>query len=383
MSTAKEQSDGFLEVHLPGASPAMRQLRSDIIRLNRWHRLAAGRVHCTLITGETGTGKGRLAKLIVQHNEWDAQGGDDVPTAAALASAAANLAPVLLTAVPDQLAESELFGHVAGSFTDAKKDRKGVFGDDNIQNVLLDEIGDCSLALQGKLLQVIEDGSFRRLGDAPSNVLKAHARVVLATRHDPAALVAAGRLREDLFWRIIPFRLRLPSLRERTDEIQWLINKMVNEHTSGLHLRALQLPDDPMTLIRPGDVEFAERYQWPGNLRQLSDVLLSFLITAGELKLEEVVARTMHSDAPAVEKLTLRAEIESRLRGVLDGKRPPYGKIGALWKQLRAEVGAALYDVYRAGTVTAEDFCRIFADQDIKDIRSQLSRYRARRSKGQ
>src|SRR5262249_36776062 len=114
MSTVSDDSDNFLETHLPGTSPAMQQLRAQILKLNRWHRLATGRVHCALITGETGTGKGRLAKLVVQHSAWDAQSrdGNDVPSAAALGTATANLAAVLLTAVPDQLAESELFGHV-------------------------------------------------------------------------------------------------------------------------------------------------------------------------------------------------------------------------------------------------------------------------------
>jgi DNA-binding NtrC family response regulator len=369
---ADAKTDEFLDTHFPGSSPAVQALKASLFDLDRWQRLAPGKVHCVLITGETGVGKYRLAKLLVQHTEWTRQPGD-VPTPEALAAATANLVRVLLTAVPDTLAESELFGHVKGAFTGAHADKSGVFGAKNVLNVLLDEIGDASLALQGKLLEVIEDGTFRRLGDDPSEVKKTQARILVATRENLEELVAEQKFREDLYWRVMPFRLHLPPLRERTEEIPELLRRMIGEHIKGLPLQALDLPERPS--LSDADMDFARNYAWPGNLRQMSDALLNWLIGGCRDSFQNIVTLSIPTPTHGISGIA--AELRNRLQAVLSGKRRPYETVGALWQELVRDAKACLYRSYRRKEISAEELQQLFSEQTIKNIRSELSGYRS------
>jgi DNA-binding NtrC family response regulator len=368
---ADAKTDEFLDRHYPGHSRAVQALKSNLFDLNRWQRLAPGKVHCVLITGETGVGKYRLAKLLVQHTEWTRQPGY-VLSPEALGAATANLVRVLLTAVPDTLAESELFGHVKGAFTGAHKDKPGFFGSENVQNVLLDEIGDASLALQGKLLEVIEDGTFRRVGDDPSVFNKTQARILVATRENLEELVAEKKFREDLYWRVIPFRLHLPPLRERAEEIPELLIRMIDEHVNDLPLTALDLPEKP--LLTNSDIEFAQGYAWPGNLRQMSDALLSWLIGGCRGRFEDIV--TCIPPPGRGNSRGIAAELRSRLRAVLSGERQGYQTVGELWQELVRDGKQCLYRSYKQKEFTAEELQLLFTGQAIKNIRSELSGYR-------
>lgn len=370
---ADAKTDEFLDKHFPGSSAAIQTLKATLFDLNRWQRLAAGKVHCVLITGETGVGKYRLAKLLVQHTEWTRQPGD-VPSPEALAAATANMVRVLLTAVPDTLAESELFGHVRGAFTGAHREKPGVFGSENVQNVLLDEIGDASLALQGKLLEVIEDGTFRRVGDDPSAVQKTQARILVATRENLEDLVAEEKFREDLYWRVMPFRLHLPPLRERTEEIPELLRRMIDEHVKGLPLEALDLPEKPA--LTNGDIEFARGYAWPGNLRQMSDAVLSWLIGGCLGRFEDIVTLCVPLPNRGMSR-GIAAEVRNRLQAVLSGKRQGYQTVGELWQELVRDGKRCLYRSYKQKEFTAEELQQLFTEQAIKNIRSELSGYRS------
>jgi DNA-binding NtrC family response regulator len=364
-------TDDFLDKHLPGDSKAVTDLRRGIFRHNLWHRQASGRVHCTLITGETGTGKYRLSKLLVQHAAWSRQGGGDIPAPEALSQAAANLARVLLTAIPDTLAEAILFGHTKGAFTGADRDRVGVFGDDEIENILLDEVGDASPALQGKLLEVIEDRTFHKLGTKPSEVLKTDARILLATRADLHRLVREGKFREDLYWRIMPFRLHLPAVRDRADEIPVLMTRMLAEHIRGLNMGALGLPGTPA--LQPADREFAQAYSWPGNLRQMSDALLAWLVAGTRASLREIVESGpqgfIGDSGPTVGEI-----VQTRLEDIVAKRRDPYAKLGECWKEIEREVKEALYRCcVEKGLFDGEQLKFMFNDQKIENIRSALS----------
>lgn len=376
MDNLSTDTDEFLDNFLPGTSPAMRQLRAKIICFNRWHRLAAGRIRCVLVTGKSGVGKERLVKLAIQHSSWESQARDgyDVRSVEAWANAAVSFAPVLCTAVVDQLAEAELFGYVPGAFTGAKKDgHPGIFGDDGVKNVLLDEIGDAPLPLQGKLLRIIQEGTFRRVGDLPSNEQRTNARIFAAT-HKDLALVSSGRFREDLYWRIIPFRLHLPCLHERREEIPALIDRILKEHTAHLPLKYLGLPDQPKLL--PEEEEFARAYDWPGNVRQLADVLKIWLVTGGRLRLRDIIADM--PDPRARGTPLVPSIVKARLLAVLQNQHEPYGTIGAFLDELAKEEKAALHDLVRRGDVGPADLERIFNQQKLDNIRSQLSKYRSK-----
>jgi len=370
-------SDDFLTTHLAGDTPDAISLRSGVFQQNLWHRLATGRLHCTLLTGETGTGKFRLAKLMVQHDEWSRQGGGDVPTPEALSQATANLARVLLTAVPDNLGEAALFGHTKGAFTGAEQERDGVFSDEDVKNVLLDEIGDASYALQGKLLEVIEDKTYRKVGGKPSEIRKTDARVILATRADLHALVREGKFREDLYWRIMPFRLHLPPLRDRPDQIPLLMRRMIAEHVKGLNMDALGLTASPA--LQRADIEFAKTCPWPGNLRQLSDSLLAWLVRGATVSLREIVdsgPRGFLGDAgPLVAEM-----VRARLNDVIAGRRQQYAKLGDVWADIEREAKDALYQLcVEKNVFDGAQLQFIFKEQKLENIRSGLSNCRSSR----
>ncbi len=199
------------------------------------------------LTGESGVGKEVLARAI-----HSASGG-----------MADNFVAVNCAAIPESLLESELFGHVRGSFTGAERDREGKFTLAKGGTVLLDEIGDMPLALQAKLLRVLEERTFEKIG---SNVsLPAGFRVIVATHRNLVEQIQAGTFREDLFYRINVVPITIPPLRERKEDIPLLVDyflKLFRKHQGkklpGVSLKALEL---------------LHAYSWPGNIRELRNVL--------------------------------------------------------------------------------------------------------------
>jgi len=231
--------------NLLGKSPRMREV------FNRVARVASS--SCTvLITGETGTGKELVAQAI-HYTDATRQGP---------------LVAVNAAALPEPLLESEFFGHERGAFTGADRQKKGRFEQAKGGTLLLDEIGELPVGMQAKLLRVLQDGTFERVGG--SEVIKADCRIIASTNLNLAQAVAAGRFREDLYYRLNVVSVELPPLRERLEDIPLLVEHFLER------LRLRRMPEKSFsreTLSR------LSRYEWPGNVRELEHVIEQVVVT--------------------------------------------------------------------------------------------------------
>jgi DNA-binding NtrC family response regulator len=213
-----------------------------------------------LITGESGVGKEALARYI--HDES--------------ARAARPFVAINCAAVPEALIESELFGHVRGAFTGATQDRIGLFESANGGTLLLDEVGDLPTAMQVKLLRVLQEREFRRVGE--NRTRHVDVRVLAATHRDLPGEVAAGRFRQDLYYRLRVIEIRIPPLRERRDDILPLARKVLAETASRMKL--------PVSGFTPAAADQMLRWGWPGNVRELQNVVERALVLARGTRVE-------------------------------------------------------------------------------------------------
>ncbi len=222
-----------------------------------------------LITGESGTGKELIAEAIHQNSP---RRGHPFVT-------------VNMAAVPAHLAESELFGHVKGSFTGATESRIGRFEAANRGTIFIDEIGDFAWESQAKLLRVLENRTVTPIGSNDDR--EVDARVVAATSRDVDAMVADGQFREDLYYRLNVVNLQLPPLRERREDILLLVDHFLRDLAQRL--------GRPVLSIAAPLREFLETYDWPGNIRQLRNALESMAVLASgdQLTLDDLPA-TLH-----------------------------------------------------------------------------------------
>jgi two-component system response regulator AtoC len=200
-----------------------------------------------LVTGESGVGKELVARAIHEHGN----------------RRGAPFVAINCGAIPENLLESELFGHKKGAFTDANADRRGLFEEASGGTLFLDEIGELPLNLQVKLLRVLQEESIRRLGDARD--VKVDVRIVAATHRDLTAEVKAGRFREDLFYRINVLALAIPPLRERREDVALLIDHFLARNNARLGTQIRGLTADARKLLF--------EYAWPGNVRELENTL--------------------------------------------------------------------------------------------------------------
>lgn len=200
-----------------------------------------------LITGESGTGKTLAARTIHEMSP----------------RASAPFIPVNCSAIPENLLESEFFGHTKGAFTGADRARKGLFLQANHGTLFLDEICEMPLHLQTKLLHVIEDKQVRPLGSEHTNSVDV--RIIAATNRNPEAMVREGKFREDLYFRLSMFNIRMPSLRERAADISGLIQHLLNNASNTWE-------NEPMRIDVEAN-EILQAYSWPGNIRQLENVV--------------------------------------------------------------------------------------------------------------
>jgi len=242
-------------VALTGSSPVIRELRRQVITAGS----SEGRV---LITGPNGSGKEVVARMLHQHSRRG--------TAAFVA--------VNCAAIPSELIESELFGHLRGAFTGAVESKRGKFELADGGTLFLDEIGDMSLLTQAKVLRVLQEQRFTRLGG--SREIEVDVRVIAATNKDLEAEIEAGRFRRDLFFRLNVIPIRVPALAERLEDIPELVAEFVAEVAGSTGLRPKRFTEDAFERLRD--------YSWPGNVRELRNVVERVMIM--------VPGETIHAD---------------------------------------------------------------------------------------
>ncbi|HEY7098704.1 MAG TPA: sigma-54 dependent transcriptional regulator [Terriglobales bacterium] len=251
-----------------------------MVRMLEVARKAAESDHTTiLVQGESGTGKGVLSKAIHY----------------ASPRAAMPLLELNCAALPDTLLESELFGYEPGAFTDARKRKEGLLERAHGGTVFLDEIGNMSSTVQAKLLRVLEDGTFLRLGG--TRTIKIDVRLITATNRNLKSAVAEGCFREDLYYRLNVVRLEIPPLRERPEDIVPLALDLVYHFNRELNKK--------FTGFNPASAELLQGYGWPGNIRELKNVIERTMILAPEGEIdaiylpEEIRERTEQEDIEA------------------------------------------------------------------------------------
>ncbi len=230
-----------------GISVGMSRLREEAGRLLESERPV-------LILGETGTGKGVLAKWLHDNGPRQQEAFVDLNCAG----------------LSRELLDSELFGHEAGAFTGASKTKPGLLDVAHRGTLFLDEIGDMDPAVQPKLLKVIEEQRFRRLGEVKERSVDV--RLIAATHQDLGRLMKEARFREDLYFRISTLPLNIPSLRDRPEDIPHLARHLLDQFAAELGRGSVALPEDVMAELRT--------YAWPGNIRELRNVLERALLVA-------------------------------------------------------------------------------------------------------
>jgi two-component system, NtrC family, response regulator AtoC len=251
------------------ASPAMQEIERLVTRV-------APTMSTVLIGGESGTGKGMTARQI--HELSPRREGPFIP--------------VNCGAIPENLLESEFFGRTKGAFTSADKSRKGLFVQAHGGTIFLDEIGELPVGMQTKLLHVIEHKEVRPLGS--EQVHRVDVRIIAATNQDLPRFVAEGRFREDLFFRLSVFQMRMPPLRERRADMRALIRFILAHHGARDGAAALTLDPEAEDILA--------HYSWPGNVRQLENVLHRAAILAdnGRIRAADLPPEVTHSDSHMV-----------------------------------------------------------------------------------
>jgi transcriptional regulator with GAF, ATPase, and Fis domain len=237
------------EVRLIGRSAAIRQIEADV-------ECAARSDAKVLVTGETGVGKEVVARLIHRRS-----------TRAASALVTLNCA-----GLPDSLLESELFGHVRGSFTGAYRDKPGLLEMAPNGTVFLDEVGEMSARMQAVLLRFLESGEIQRVGAERSHT-RVNVRLITATNRDLQVQIASGAFREDLYFRLNVVRIAVPPLRERTDDIPLLVDYYLDAYAQA-HRTAV-------SEVTPEAMEALMAYRWPGNIRELKNVVERVVLKTG------------------------------------------------------------------------------------------------------
>jgi two-component system response regulator HydG len=240
-----------------------------------------------LIDGESGTGKELVAKAIHQHSRRVRR----------------PFVVVNCAALPDTLLESELFGHVRGSFTGAISDKKGLFEEAQGGTIFLDEIGETSQATQVKLLRFLQEGEIKRVGS--NTTLRVDVRLIAATNRDLQAMVDAGEFRQDLFYRLNVIQITLPPLRERPDDILPLAEFFVRKYAARMRKNPPMLSQEAIQLLTA--------YDWPGNVRELENAIeRAVTLCLGDRILPHDLPEALHGARPSLLKRALSEQMTLR-----------------------------------------------------------------------
>ncbi len=241
-----------------------------------------------LLLGETGTGKELIASALHRLS----------------ARASGPFVRVNCGALTESLLESELFGHVRGSFTDAVRDRTGRFEAAHGGTIFLDEINSTSSTLQVKLLRVLQEKEFERVGD--TKTVSVDTRVVAASNRDLSREIDAGRFREDLFWRLNVLPIHLPPLRRRPDDIPMLVEHFLQIYSND--------NENSVTQIHPDAMQAMVDYRWPGNVRELQNYIeRSVVLADGDVLTADLLPRCVLGDAPKTDAAVFRAHDDESL----------------------------------------------------------------------
>jgi DNA-binding NtrC family response regulator len=278
--TIKSGFDSFI-----GNSPS-------IVKIKKHAAKAASSDVTVLITGESGTGKEVLARAI--HAESRRANGPFLSINSA--------------ALPETLLESELFGHVKGSFTGAVKDKTGLFKASASGTFFLDEIGETSPTIQAKLLRVLEEREVTPVG--ATKAIPVDVRLIAATNAGLQEMVDQGTFRSDLFYRLNVFSLHIPPLRQRPDDIEILATHFIKRHCAKMKIDILSLSDDALEVLKS--------YGWPGNVRQLENILeRTLMLTRGSVieidDLPEEILKAIESKPSLIQNITRKISVSPDL----------------------------------------------------------------------
>lgn len=368
-------NDAFLKHHLPGTSASMTHLRNAVAGLNS--SFNRDLVTVILLTGETGAGKNHVAAVIAGHRNW-LDGGARLEVSASLESYTGRFGEISLPTLPDTLAESELFGHRKGAFTGADREKDGLLAG-KFDEILLDEIGDASTALQAKLLGVMQSRRFRKVGAQLDQQERTDARFILATHRDLQSLVRQGAFREDLYWRAMECPLRVPPLRDQTDNIQAAIRYQL-ERLLPLGMYSVGGLRQPPSLTE-SDLQWASSYDWPGNFRQLRHALVRWLAMGGELPLR-TVALDVVSAPQAYSGAVSTARSGGSVNEILDAARATGNAaattLGDFVERFRRDIENEIVAWYDQHKPSAEVLDQLFPGMKSSSAISKLSQWRTR-----
>lgn len=296
----EEISEGYNSHHIIGRSPAVQQIAYQV-------QLVAPTVATVLITGESGTGKELIARAIHSASERNSR----------------PLIRVNCAAIPHDLFESEFFGHVRGAFSGATSDRLGRFEVADGGTLFLDEVGELPLNLQGKLLRVLQDGEFERVGESRTRTVDV--RVIGATNRHLKMLVKEGKFREDLYFRLNVFPIRSVPLRERLEDVPLL--------TAHFLQKTCQRFNKPELKVSIAQIQRLQEYHWPGNIRELENVIeRQVILSRGDKLVLDDLALTLEQPVHALPVEAAPALTDDdcqllRYRATIEALRQANGKV--------------------------------------------------------